>query len=105
MTRQDHPVEAEPLEAQGPVTLRELCYACDIQADYVIEYVEVGLIEPQAGRSPNEWRFPAQALSRLQRAVRLRRDLAVEPQGAALALELLEELDELRRRLRALEGR
>jgi hypothetical protein len=34
----------------------------------------------------------------------LRRDLSVEPQGAALALDLLEELDELRRRVRMLEG-
>jgi chaperone modulatory protein CbpM len=104
MSREDTPLEAEPLDASGPVTLRELCYACDIDADYVIEYIEVGVIEPEQGRHPSEWRFPPQSLARLQRAVRLRRDLSVEPQGAALALDLLEELDELRRRVRMLEG-
>lgn len=104
MSRKDTPVDAEPLDARGPITLGELCRACGIEADYVIEYVEVGVIEPAQGRHPQEWRFSAHALSRLQRAVRLRRDLALDPQGAALALDLLEELDELRRRIRAIEG-
>lgn len=104
MSRKNTPIEAEPLDARGPITLGELCRACGIEADYVIEYVEVGVIEPAQGRQPQEWRFSANALSRLQRAVRLHRDLAVEPRGAALALDLLEELDELRRRVRALEG-
>lgn len=104
MSRRNPPVEAEPIDARGPLTLGELCRACDIEADYVIEFVEIGLIEPEAGRVPNEWRFPSQALSRLQRAVRLHRDLSIEPHGAALALDLIEELDELRRRVRWLEG-
>lgn len=104
MSRKNTPVDAEPLDARGPITLGELCRACGIEADYVIEYVEVGVIEPQQGREPREWRFEPNALSRLQRAVRLHRDLAVEPHGAALALDLLEELDDLRRRVRALEG-
>jgi chaperone modulatory protein CbpM len=104
MTRPDAPLEAEPIDARGPVTLGEVCRACAIEADTVIEYVEVGVIEPEQGRQPQQWRFSVCAIARLQRAVRLHRDLAVDLQGAALALDLLEELDELRRRVRALEG-
>lgn len=104
MKRDEPPIEAELLDALESFGLRELCQACDIEADYVIELVEVGVIEPHAGRRPNEWRFPPQSLIRLQRAVRLQRDLSVEPAGAALALDLIEELADLRRRLHRLEG-
>lgn len=104
MKREEPPIEAELLEARESVTLRELCQACDIEADYVIEFVEVGVIEPHAGHRPNEWRFPPRSLARLQRAVRLHRDLSVGPAGAALALDLIEEVAVLRRRVRWLEG-
>jgi len=40
---------------------------------------------------------------RAQRALRLQRDLALNLSGAALALELIEELDGLRERIRVLE--
>jgi chaperone modulatory protein CbpM len=103
MKRDEPPIEAELLDALESVGLRELCQACDIEADYVIELVEVGVIEPHAGRRPNEWRFPPYSLIRLQRAVRLHRDLSVGPAGAALALDLIEEVAELRRRLHRLE--
>lgn len=104
MKRDEPPIEAELLEARESVTLRELCQACDIEADYVIEFVEVGVIVPHAGQRPNEWLFPPRSLARLQRAVRLHRDLSVGPAGAALALDLIEEVTVLRRRLRWLEG-
>ncbi len=104
MKRDEPPIEAELLETRESVSLRELCQACDIEAEYVIEFVEVGVIEPYSGRRPDEWRFPPRSLARLQRAVRLRRDLSVEPAGAALALDLIEEVAALRRRLRYLEG-
>ncbi|MDZ7747482.1 MAG: hypothetical protein U5K43_00370 [Halofilum sp. (in: g-proteobacteria)] len=32
-----------------------------------------------AGRRPSEWRFPARAIARMRRALRLRHDLAVDP--------------------------
>lgn len=104
MKHDEPPIEAELLEARESVSLRELCQACDIEADYVIEFVEVGVVEPYGGRRPDEWRFPPRSLARLQRAVRLRRDLSVEPAGAALALDLIEEVAALRRRLRCLES-
>lgn len=94
---------AAPVDAEAPLSLGQLCRVLDVHADYVIEMVEVGVIEPTDGRRPSEWRFPAHALWRLRRALRLRYDLAVDPAGAALALDLLEEIQALRARVRALE--
>ena len=103
MNRHEPPLEAELLDADSEVTLRDLCRVCNVHADYVIELVEIGVVEPRAGRWPGDWRFPPHALVRVRRAVRLHRDLAVEPAGAALVLDLMEEVAELRRRLRGLE--
>ncbi|MBP1152859.1 hypothetical protein JOD69_004728 [Methylocaldum sp. RMAD-M] len=44
------------------------------------------------------WQFNTAALRRLQTALHLQRDLGVNLPGAALALDLLEELEALRRR-------
>lgn len=76
-------------------TLRELCSACGVQAELVIEMVQEGVLEPQ-GRAPAEWRFSGRALIRAQKALNLFRDLEVNWPGAALALDLLEEIEELR---------
>lgn len=95
---------ATPLDQEGPLTLGEVCRACDLQADYVIDMVQVGVVEPIEGRQPAEWRFHPHAIVRVRRALRLRRDLAVDLGGAALVLDLIEEVRELRQRVQALEG-
>jgi chaperone modulatory protein CbpM len=48
---------------------------------------------------PHRWRFSGTHLRRATVALRLQRDLGVNLAGAALALELLDELDTLRARL------
>ena len=104
MTAREDLPEAEPLDAQAAFTLGDLCRVFDVHADYVIELVEVGVVEPEAGRMPSEWRFRGHAILRMRRALRLREDLSVEPAGAALALDLIEEVQALRARVRALQG-
>lgn len=95
---------AEPLDDAGPLSLGEICRACGLQADHVIDLVQVGVVEPTEGRHPAEWRFHPHAIVRVRRALRLRRDLAVDAGGAALVLDLIEEVRTLRQRIRALEG-
>jgi chaperone modulatory protein CbpM len=104
MTYPDESIDAEPLEPDTPVSLAELCRVFDVHADYVIELVEVGVVEPFGGRRPSDWRFPAHAIVRMRRALRLGHDLSIEPQGAALALDLIEEVERLRARLRAVDA-
>lgn len=80
-------------------SLRELCRICAINAETIIEMVEEGVVEPQ-GVGPREWRFRATSLRRVQITLRLQRDLRINLAGAALVLDLLEELEELRRHSR-----
>lgn len=95
---------AEPLDDSRPVTVGELGRACGLQSDFVIDLVQVGVIEPIEGRWPAEWRFHPYAIVRVKRALRLRHDLAVDLEGTPLVLDLIEEVRALRQRLRALEG-
>ena len=105
MSDRHDPIDAEPLDPEASISLGQLCRVFDVHADYVIELVDVGVVEPVAGRRPSEWRFRAHAIVRMRRALRLHHDLAVEPAGAALALDLIEEVRALRARVRALEAR
>lgn len=82
-------------------SLGELCRCCGVSAETVIEMVDEGLLDP-LGYGPEDWRFRGPALRRAQAALRLSHDLRVNYAGAALALELLDELEELRRQLRNL---
>ncbi len=76
-------------------TLRELCVACGVHAEIVIELVQEGVLDPR-GADPADWRFPGSAVTRAQKALKLARDLRVNWPGAALALDLLEEIERLR---------
>lgn len=84
-------------------SLGELCRCCGVSAETVIEMVDEGLLDP-LGYGPEDWRFRGPALRRAQAALRLTHDLRVNYAGAALALELLDELEDLRRRLRQQPG-
>ena len=75
--------------------MQTLCREADLPAAYVIEIVEHGIVEP-SGRTPEEWLFDDQAPVLAKRAAKLQRDLELEWEGVALALELLEEVQQLR---------
>lgn len=76
--------------------LKELCRLCDINAEMVQDMINEGLISSRE-TSPRQWRFDYIEIRRIQTAVRLQRDLRVNLPGCALVLDLLEELEELRR--------
>lgn len=91
------------LEEQTQFTLNDLCHACAVHAEQIIELVNIGVLEPQ-GSEPAQWIFAGESMHRARKALRLQHDLGIDLAGAALALELLEEIDTLRTRLRALGG-
>jgi chaperone modulatory protein CbpM len=81
-------------------TLADLCRSCGVHAEVITDMVEFGIIEPQ--RTPAaKWQFTGSCLWRVATVVRLQRDLEVNLAGAALALDLIEEVRELRRQLKA----
>ncbi len=91
------------LEEDLELTLAELCRLCRVPAEQVRELVDEGIVEP-LGREPCQWRFRGVSVRRVHCALRLQRDLGVNLAGAALALDLLEEMETLRIRLRRLDG-
>jgi len=91
------------LEEQTELTLADVCRACAVQAEFIIELVEEGVLVP-VGHEPDSWRFSGIHMQRTTVALRLQRDLGVNFAGVALALQLLDEVDELRARIRTLEA-
>lgn len=96
-------LSGEIFEEEIELSLADLCRACRLPAERVFELVEQGVIEP-VGRDPARWRFQGISVRRVRCAQRLEQDLGVNVAGAALAIDLLEELERLRVRLRRFEG-
>ena len=92
--------DAVILDETEEVTLSDLTRSCRVHAEWVMELVEEGVIEPLGPGGP-QWRFSATSVVRVQKAQRLQRDLGVNLPGIALALELLDRIEALEARLRA----
>jgi chaperone modulatory protein CbpM len=86
------------------LSLLEFSRCCGCSTEWLIELVDEGVIEPIGGAlpaaPPAAWRFDDAAVVRAAAAQRLVRDLSINVAGAALALDLLDEIRALRRRLR-----
>ncbi len=81
-------------------TLDELSTACSVRSEYIVELIEEGIVEPMDLRCERRnWRFTGRSLLRARKARRLQQDLGVNLAGVALALELIEEIEQLRARL------
>ena len=85
------------------LSMSQLCRMCAVHADYILELVQEGVIAPSVmidkGDNPEAWQtwqFTSLNVRRTKVASRLQRDLGVNLAGAALALQLLDELDTLR---------
>jgi len=80
-------------------SLKEICELCNVPAEMIQDMIDEGLIIPK-GSGPVEWRFTGVEIRRIQVSLRLQRDLRINLPGCALVLDLLDELNELRRRSR-----
>ena len=95
-------VDSHVMEDISELTLSDLCRGCGAQADIIIELVSEGVIDItliEQTVPPEHWRFTGQHLYRAKVAMRLHRDLGVNFAGAALALELMDELQALKLQL------
>jgi chaperone modulatory protein CbpM len=92
------PIPVDLLDETVEFSLADLCRVCGVQERLVVEIVKEGVVEP-IGTS-GDWRFTGVAVTRIQRVLRLQEEFDVNLPGAALALELLEEIERLRRNVR-----
>jgi len=81
------------------LSIKDLSRMCAVDEHHIVEFVEEGVLNVINVRS--EWHFSGDALRRARLAVRLQRDLELNLPGVALAVELIEELAQLRRELGA----
>lgn len=90
------------LEADPELSLEELCETCQITTSFICELVEYGTLEPK-GVSIDAWRFDTRHLQRIQRVLRLQHDLEINLAGAALAMDLMDQIDQLKAQVELLE--
>jgi chaperone modulatory protein CbpM len=100
MSPSDDPVLPGTLfDDSALLTIQDLSRMCAVDEHHIVEYVEEGVLTAVDYHS--EWHFTGAALRRARLAVRLERDLELNLAGVALALDLMEELQQLRRELQA----
>lgn len=89
-------LECEVLDERA-FTAEELARACGVTVTWVHARIEAGVLnaEPAAGR------FDSATLLRARRIAQLESTFGADPQLAALTADLMEEVAQLRRQLRA----
>jgi chaperone modulatory protein CbpM len=70
------PISAMLLDESVELSLEELCAACRLSEDLVMDIVAEGIVEP-LGATRAQWRFSGVAVTRIQRVIRLQQDFDV----------------------------
>jgi chaperone modulatory protein CbpM len=95
-----NPLSGHIFDDTAEITIVELCEVCSIEVELVDALVDEGILEPIGGGREQRRRFPYSSVRRTRTAVHLQRDLGLNLAGAALALDLLDQIEHLRARLR-----
>ena len=89
----------EVLSEEHKLALADICENCGLSESKVRTYIEESVVEVQ-GDGVKLWRFSEVSVVQIQKAHRLERDLRLNPAGAALALELMSQIEDLKNRLK-----
>ena len=82
--------------------IEALARACAVSPQWVSAHVEAGFLDLAPGSPPGRWTFASASLVRARRLAELERMFDAPPEIAALTADLIEEVQRLRARLRAL---
>lgn len=89
------------VEEDVQFTLVELSRACRADVEQLVALVVEGVLTPSGDAAPR-WRFSGATLRRARVALRLAHDLELSADSTALVLDLLDEIEALKSRLRRL---
>lgn len=89
------------VEEEVRFTLVELGRACHADREQLAALVAEGVLSPSGGDEPN-WQFDGSALRRARSALRLSRELELNTADTAFVLDLLDQIESLKARLRRL---
>jgi chaperone modulatory protein CbpM len=91
------------VETEVQFSLPELSRVCGVEMTLLESLVQEGVLTP-LGDSPAQWRFEGSVLPRARTAARLVKDLELSAPGAALVLDLCDEIEALKAQLRRVQG-
>jgi chaperone modulatory protein CbpM len=87
---------------ESPLAAPALAHACGASIEWVVQLVEVGIVDaPGAADAPEAWCFYSADLQNALEARRLERDFGVGLEAAALILDLQREVRRLKAQLQA----
>lgn len=93
--------EAEPVSHYSIV---QVCMVSAVEKSFVIDLVQYGVVDPEGDNTtPDKWLFTRTQVSLCKRAANLHYDLQVNIPGIGLALQLLDELELLRAKVKLLQ--
>jgi len=90
------------IESDNLLTLEELSRAVHTDVETLTLMVEYELIHPK-GQLPDTWVFDAVCLKRARKACRLQKDLELNFSGVGVILDLLDEVELLKKKMNRLE--
>lgn len=100
MTKGDvKPISGTIFNETTLITITELCEVCSVDQKTIDEMIDEGILEPTYSDRARR-RLPYSSVRRTRTVIHLQRDLGINMAGAALALELLERIEDLRTQLR-----
>lgn len=82
----------------------QLCESAQVPQRFIEKSIEYGIITPP-GEQREDWLFDTDHLQLLTKAARLKNDLGLNWSGLALAIELLEEVQQLRHENQVIKNR
>ena len=80
-------------------TTKAVCSRYKINQDIIDEMVSWGVADP-SGHEPDKWLFSQKDFDRIGQASRFNKELEINIPGAALALQLLDEINHIRNKER-----
>ena len=85
------------IEEHFTLSITEVCQSLGIKKQWILEVMDEGIIQsvPSKTASPQ---FDQTAIRRLRTSICLQRDLEINLSGIALILDLLDEVEELRKK-------
>jgi chaperone modulatory protein CbpM len=82
-------------EERFTLSLNEVCHSFGVTTETIITIVDEGIITP-SGERESSWKFDSKDMQLIRTVLQLHNDLGINFAGAALALELLDEIQHLK---------
>ncbi|VUT24782.1 MAG: chaperone-modulator protein CbpM [Candidatus Methanolliviera sp. GoM_oil] len=94
--RSSYPILKVEWKGERLISMQELSFRCKLHPEIIEHYVELDLISP-IKYEQRGYLFRASAVDKVRSIQRLRRDLGVNLISAGIILDLLDEIDELKK--------